>query len=169
MFGGANPLLDYLEAVGLRRILDECVSVRKRPDSAYSMADVLTVLVVGWMLGLERIFHFQDIERDPLLTLKLGLNKLPDHTLLYKDLARFDSPEKANSLKETNRRILSRVLGRGDHVIQLWGHYPSAPGSKPGGYSLTLTERHPRPLYHKAAGKPREKALCNRTHRLALP
>jgi len=149
MFGGANLLLDYLEAVGLRRILDECVSVHKRPDSAYSMADVLTVLVVGWMLGLERIFHFQDIERDPLLTLKLGLNKLPDHTLLYKDLARFDSPEKVNSLKETNRRILSRVLGRGDHVIlDFDSTVETLYGEQEGAEVGYNPDRHGRPSYH---------------------
>ncbi len=56
--------------------------------------------MVGDTLGLHRIQHFEEIEGDPLLALKLALPKLPDYTILYKDLEKFDTPEKLASFFE---------------------------------------------------------------------
>lgn len=48
-------------------------------------------MIEGFACGLERLFHFAAIEADPLLKRKRGWERLPDHTLLNKDLKRFDS------------------------------------------------------------------------------
>ncbi len=62
------------------------------------------------MLGKERICHFEEIEQ--VLARELGLvgGKLPDTTILYKDLDRFDSQEKIHGLKQVNDQVNARQL-----------------------------------------------------------
>jgi len=44
-----------------------------------------------------RIFHFTGLEDGPLLAIKTGWPKMPDHTAFYHDIHRFDTAEKAGS------------------------------------------------------------------------
>jgi hypothetical protein len=40
------------------------------------------------LLGVERVWHFAELEQEPLLCVKRDRDRLPDYTLLYRDLAR---------------------------------------------------------------------------------
>ena len=55
-----------------------------------------------------RIFHFTGLKDDPLLAIKTGWPKMPDHTAFYHDIHRFDTAEKAGSL----RPVLAALAGR---------------------------------------------------------
>lgn len=110
--GGANLLLDYyLGVLQLPRLFERHLAVRKAPWADYPMASVATLLVVGSTLGMARVSHFEGLEQEPLLCLKLGLPKLPDFTILYKDLERFQTWEALASIEEAGREVLDRVLG----------------------------------------------------------
>ncbi|WP_206923016.1 hypothetical protein, partial [Alicyclobacillus suci] len=51
-------------------------------------------------------YDFEDIEQDPLLKLKLDVPKLPDTTLLYKDLKRLGSDAGIKAIRSAHRQIL---------------------------------------------------------------
>ena len=58
------------------------------------------------------------MEHDPLLTLKLGLPKLPDTTLLYKDLAkRLGSSAGIKALQSAQRQLLQSLLPQGSDIV----------------------------------------------------
>lgn len=110
LYGGAAVVLDDQERIGLRNLFASHLPKSKRSDSLYPLPDVCTVLVIGTLLGKERLFHFEDLEEDPLLSVKLRLPKLPDHTLLYKDLHRFAGPPEVEALRAVHRKVLARPL-----------------------------------------------------------
>ncbi|MCL4517187.1 MAG: IS1380 family transposase [Firmicutes bacterium] len=113
VYGGANLLLDYyLGRLKLPELFLEHLAVHKAAWASYQMPDIATSLIAGFTLGLHRIHHFEELEDDELLALKLGLPKLPDYTILYKDLEKFDTPEKLASLGKVNQQILKYLLER---------------------------------------------------------
>ena len=46
------------------------------------MPIVCRTLIDGYALGLKNIYQFEDIENDPFLSSKRGMEKLPDQTVL---------------------------------------------------------------------------------------
>ena len=110
LYGGATVLLDYLKRIGLQKIFSRHLPISKRKDSLYPLPDVGVVMVTGHLLGKERLFHFEDLEADPLLALKLGMPKLPDHTVLNKDLHRFSGPLEVEALRAVHQEVLHRSL-----------------------------------------------------------
>ena len=77
------------------------------------MDDIALTVVLGSLLGQERIFHFEDIEQDPLLRLKLDLPKLPDTTLLYKDLKRLGSAAGIKAILQHRAKYSSHFFLKG--------------------------------------------------------
>ena len=97
IFGGGNLLADYAEAVGLKALFLRNLAVGKAPWATYEMHETMAAFVLGTALGLGRIFHFTGLEDGPLLAIKTGWPKMPDHTAFYHDIHRFDTTEKAGS------------------------------------------------------------------------
>ena len=115
-FGGSNLLIDYGTHLGLWDALRQALQpVEKRPNARFRLADTAAVLLVGRILGLERLSSFDLLEPDPLVCLKLGLPKLPDFTLLYRDLDRLGTAAARAALASVQDRIAQRILG--GHVI----------------------------------------------------
>jgi hypothetical protein len=118
-FGGSAGLIDFVLRTGLDKAF-RSEGLRKRSDALFQLDDVALTLVLGSLLGQERISHFEDIERDPLLTLKLGLPKLPDATLLYKDLRRLGSTAGIKAIRSAQRQGLESLLpGERDIVVDI--------------------------------------------------
>lgn len=67
-------------------------------------------LLVGAMLGIEHVMHMNQLERDPLVTLKLGLKKLPHISTDYRALERFQSEDDLKQLERVHRELLEPVL-----------------------------------------------------------
>jgi len=90
IFGGASLIDQFLQLVELPKVLAAKLTPHeKAKQSRYSLFDEVLMLLIRRMLGLGRIADFSTIEHDPLLARLLGLPKLPDVTIPYKDLARF--------------------------------------------------------------------------------
>lgn len=70
------------------------------------------LLVLGRLIGKDRLFHFDDLEEDPLLTTLSGVRKLPDFMRLYKDLERYRDEHTLEELKQTNARRVRTLVGR---------------------------------------------------------
>jgi len=132
-FGGANLLLDYSRHIGLdRKIMAETVPFEKRSNAVFPLHQVVEYLVLGRVLGLSRISTFGLTEADPLLCCKWGVDGLPDPTLLYYDLRRFDSEEKRQVLRNVSLWAAQRRLGDGiildidTSVETVYGHLEGA-------------------------------------------
>ncbi|KYP79904.1 IS1380 family transposase [Ferroacidibacillus organovorans] len=115
-FGGATGLIDFVLGTGIDSNF-RVEGLRKRTDAQFQMDDVALTFILGSLLGQERIFHFEDIEQDPLLKLKLDLPKLPDTTLLYKDLKRMGSSEGMKAVRSAQRQILKSSLPKGRDIV----------------------------------------------------
>src|SRR5690625_2049137 len=85
VFGVVIPLLDYMVEIEVTEILRQNLSVQKR-GGIFALADVATTLIIGWLLGIDRTYHFEDIENEILLKRFFGWDKLPDYTTYYNDL-----------------------------------------------------------------------------------
>ena len=66
------------------------LSCVKANNSLFPVYRILLYLIVGWMLGCERLFHFRKLQHDSLLKRFLG-GRCPHHSLLYKELVRLAS------------------------------------------------------------------------------
>src|SRR5690625_2142674 len=115
-YGGIIPLLDYIEKIKLTNHLEEHLSVSKQ-GGKFPLATVSTILILGRLLGMERISHFEDIENETLLKRYFGCSKLPDYTTYYNDLQRFEKMEDMEGLSETNKLLTERVLSKQNRVI----------------------------------------------------
>ena len=115
-FGGAIGLIDFVLGTGIDREF-WVKGLRKRKNAQFHADDIALTFILGSLLGQERIFHFEDIEQDPLLSLKLDLPKLPDTTLLYKDLKRLGSFSGLQAIRSAQRRILKALLPKGRDIV----------------------------------------------------
>lgn len=97
-FGGFNMLADFMDFFGFSEIVSRHLEIEKARWADYPLANMIEMMVQGYACGLQRPYHFEAIQDDPLITYKLGLERLPDDTLFNKDLRRFDSEEKVRQL-----------------------------------------------------------------------
>jgi hypothetical protein len=109
-FGGFNALSDFVRAQGVDRGLSAAFGQSKAPWATYTLPETLRHLLDGYLLGVERVWHFADLEQEPLLCVKRGRDRLPDYTLLYRDLARFAAPGLLSQLRAVGERLLRRAL-----------------------------------------------------------
>src|SRR5690625_2094155 len=116
VFGGAIPLLDYMEKIEVTEILRKNLSVQKR-GGKFPLADVATALIIGRLLGIERVYHFEGIENETLLKRFFGWDKLPDYTTYYNDLQRFENEKDIDGLQMTNEQLAKRILSKQNRVI----------------------------------------------------
>lgn len=109
-YGGANLLIDFLrnDLQLVRRFED--LPMQKAAWATYSVAQDLECLLVAYCLGVERISHMPELEHDPLLRIKLGMDKLPQHSTLYRTLDRFRCRNDVESLADRNQPLLDRLI-----------------------------------------------------------
>ena len=115
-YGGTLPLLDYLEKIKIKRLLEASLTLKKQ-NGTFPLSDVSLALILGRLLGLERISHFEDIEEETMLKRFFKWSKLPDYTTYYNDLKRFKTKEDLEGLEDTNRALTPRALSNQDRVI----------------------------------------------------
>src|SRR5690625_5070267 len=115
-FGGAIPLLDYMEKIEVTEILRKNLSVQKR-GGKFPLAVVDTTLIIGRLLGIDRIYHFEYIENEILLNRFFGWDKLPDYTTYYNDLQRFTSAKDSLGLMKSNKQFTKRILSKQKRFI----------------------------------------------------
>ncbi len=147
-FGGANLIWRFLETIGLGDLLASALEPHHKANHArYSLVQEVLLLLIGRMLGLGRIADFTEVEQDPLLTRLFRLPKLPDVTILYKELVRLGTQGIRGALQPVHEAVLDRTLGNkvildfDSSVETLYGHQEGAEV----GYNPT---RPGRPSYH---------------------
>lgn len=147
-FGGANLIIDYiLGNLKLPELFKNSLSITKNYNAKYPLSDTLTNYVIANILGQSRIFHMEQLETEPLLLAKTGLPKLPDYTLYYDDLDRFQTKEQTQSLDKVLIKTAEKSLGE-SCILDFDSTVETVNGSQQGaapGYNPTKPGR---PSYH---------------------
>ncbi len=161
IYGGYNLFSDYVASNGLDRLLEEELSGMKAPWATYHMPMVCRTLIDGYALGLRNIYQFEGIENDPLLSAKHGLEKLPDYTVLNKDLhSQFKSDNDVNKLRRVKARQVKNVLRgiEGNLVLEYDSVVETGYGSQEGllcgynPYKLNRASYHPQLCRERKSG-----------------
>jgi hypothetical protein len=115
--GGLNHLARFVNGLRLDRKLAERFRSSKSFWATWSLDRVLRVLIDASFAGIERLFHFEDLETEPLLCAQHGVDRLPDLKTLYRDLRRFEDPDLLSSLHELGQEIVVEALAKQDRVV----------------------------------------------------
>jgi hypothetical protein len=163
-YGGFNVLSDFVREKGIDQALEEAFGQEKAPWAEYTWPETLRHLLDGYLLGLERIWHFEELEEEPMLCAKRGRRKLPDYTLLYRELARFDTQEKVGRLRWIGEKLIRQALAQQQGAVldmdstveTLYGHQQGAKvGPNP--------HKRGRPSYHPLVCRERQSGLVVNT------
>jgi hypothetical protein len=109
-YGGFNALSDFVHAQGIDAALDDAFGRDKAPWATYSLPETLRHLLDGYLLGVERVWHFAELEQEPLLCVKRDRDRLPDFTLLYRELARFEDGGALSRLRAIGEGLVRAAL-----------------------------------------------------------
>lgn len=103
-------LIDYLEKIKLSLVL-QTLSGDKAHNALFPVHRILLYLIVGWILGCERLFHFRRWQKDSLLQRFLG-GRCPHHSLLYKELDQLGktNPNVQRELRQMNLEVIRPCL-----------------------------------------------------------
>jgi hypothetical protein len=146
-FGGVKIFLEYLEKIKLAGAMRN-LSGGKAPNSLFPIHRILLYLIIGWMLGCERIFHFRKLQHDVLLKRFLG-GRCPHHSLLYKELGRLGRsyPQLTAELKGLNQEIIRPCLPF-DIILDLDSTVETVYGDQDGAAKGTNPHKPGRKSYH---------------------
>ena len=162
LYGGYNLFSDYLACNGLDRLLEQQLTGMKAHWATYEMPTVCRTLIDGYSLGLRNIYQFEGIENDPLLCAKRGMEKLPDQTVLRKDLNNhFKTDEDVNRLRRVKAHQVRGVMKRldGNLVLEYDSTVDTGYGSQEGLEVGTNPHKRGRASYHPQLCRERKSGL----------
>ena len=109
-FAGSKVILAFLESIRFNQAL-RCLGQAKAMNAIFPTHRILQYLIIRWLLGCERLFHFKSLESDALVAHALG-GRLPHHTLLNKDLLRLGQAHEqlAPALRTLNLDLIAPRL-----------------------------------------------------------
>lgn len=129
---GSKVILAFLETIGLYPSLQK-LGLAKAANALFPTSRIFQYLIIGWLLGCERLFHFSSLQGDALLQHALG-GRLPHHSLLSKEMLRFGVAhgELAPALRKLNLDLIaprlpeSLILDLDSTVETVYGHQQGA-------------------------------------------
>lgn len=151
LYGGYNLYSDMVAKSGLDSLLEQNFRGWKAWWATYNLPTVLRILIDGYALGMERIWHFADIRCDPLLSGKHGLDSLPDQSVLRKDLTKhFQTDEAVGHLRRVKARQARGVLKglKGSLVLEFDSTVETVYGSQEGASVGYNPQKPGRASYH---------------------
>ena len=108
--GGLNELGRFLLKLKLEKRLAARFRDAKSRWSSWQLDRVIGILLDAYFAGIERLYHFEDLETEPLLCARHGVGRLPDLNTLYRDLRRFEDQELLSNLLDLLREIVVEAL-----------------------------------------------------------
>ena len=115
--GGLNELSRFLREQGLDRELAGLFRETKAPWARWPFDRVVRLLLDLSFAGVARLWHAEDLERDPLLCAQHGVDRLLDFTSLYKELRRFGEAELQSKLRSLLDALTVRELSRQKRTV----------------------------------------------------
>jgi hypothetical protein len=146
-YGGVKVFLEYLEKIKLAAAM-RSFSDGKAHNAIFPLHRILLYLIIGWMLGCERIFHFRKLQHDGLIRHFLG-GRCPHHSLLYKELGRLGRPslELVAEIRTLSQEIILPCLPS-DIILDLDSTVETVYGDQAGAAKGTNPHKPGRKSYH---------------------
>jgi hypothetical protein len=110
ILGGLNHLGQFLRKLGLDQRLAVRFRDAKSSWSTWRLDRVIRILLDAYFAGIERLYHFEDLETEPLLCARHGVERLPDLNTLYRDLRRFEDPARQAALVDLLGELVVEAL-----------------------------------------------------------
>src|SRR5258706_11103821 len=106
-YGGLLPVGTLLEKLGFRQLIEETLKVTRltRVMPAYQF---ILAMVLACYVGFSRLHHMRFLQREPMLTGILGVQRLPPQCTFWRFLASLHGSV-AGQLLEVQRRMRQRV------------------------------------------------------------
>jgi len=108
-FGGMPLFMQYCYGLGLADWLAAVPVPEGRSDVRYSAGKKCEVIIAGFVAGLERVAHFDDVKDDPGLCAAVGLERLPDQSTFSRFFAAANAATVAH-LEATNQRFAGSTM-----------------------------------------------------------
>jgi len=154
--GGLNHLARFLKQLGIDRKLADRFRKTKAQWSEWRFDRVLRVMLDASFAGIDRLYHFEDLETEPLLCAQHGVDRLPDLKTLYRDLRRFRDPALLRSLHELSQEIVVDALRDQDRVVlELDSTVETLCGRQEGAELGPNPHKRGRPSYHPLLARDR--------------
>jgi Transposase DDE domain group 1 len=154
--GGLNALARFLKRLGIDRKLADRFRSAKARWSRWRLDRILRVLLDAYFAGIERLYHFEDLETEPLLCAQQGVNRLPDLKTLYRDLRRFEEPALLDSLHDVLREVVVEALTAEKRVVlEIDSTVETLYGSQEGAHVGPNPHKPGRPSYHPLLARDR--------------
>lgn len=145
--GGSKIFLEFLEKIKLSKALHPLSGI-KANNSLFPAYRILLYLLIGWILGCERLFHFRKLQHDPLIQQFLG-GRCPHHSLLYKELVRLRKtcPNLRLDLRKLNHEVIYPCLPS-ELILDLDSTVETVYGDQAGAAKGTNPHKPGRKSYH---------------------
>lgn len=154
--GGLNALGKFVKRLGVDRELRERFRHVKAPWAIWRLDCTVRTLLDACFAGLDRLYHFQDLESEPLLCAQLGVERLCDVKTLYRDLQRFEDPRLLDSLHGLMREVVTQALrGRKRVVLEIDSTVETLFGEQQGAEIGPNPHKPGRPSYHPLLARDR--------------
>ncbi|MGH6691962.1 MAG: IS1380 family transposase [Gammaproteobacteria bacterium] len=115
--GGLNRLHRFLRRYDLSRELRRQFGAAKAAWAEWPLDRVVGVLLDLAFAGVSRLYHYAELEAEPLLCTLHGVERLPDLTTLYRDLRRFEDPALASGLEAVLAGVVRQALAKQPRVV----------------------------------------------------
>jgi len=154
--GGLNALGSFVKKLGVDRELRRRFRGAKAPWATWHLDVTLRTLLDTSFAGLDRLYHFEDLESDPLLCAQFGVDRLCDVKTLYRDLQRFEDPALLHSLHDLMRGVVTQALrGSKRVVLEIDSTVETLFGDQEGAEIGPNPHKPGRPSYHPLLARDR--------------
>jgi hypothetical protein len=132
----------------------------KQSNSLFALHRILLYLIIGWILGCERLFHFRQYQHDSLIRRFLG-GRCPHHSLLYKELDRLSKtrPTLPLELKKLNQQVIAPCLPS-ELILDLDSTVETVYGNQQGAEVGANSHKPGRKSYHPLLAFEGQSRLC---------
>lgn len=158
--GGLNAAGKFIKSLGIDRELSRRFRDAKAEWAQWPLDQTVRMMIDACLAGIDRLYHFEDLERDPLLCASLGVERLCDTTTLYRDLRRFEDERKLADLKGlVDEQVVDALRGERGAVLEFDSTVESLWGEQEG-VEVGPNPHHPgRPSYHPLLARERNSDL----------
>jgi hypothetical protein len=156
LVGGLNAIGGFVKKLGVDRKLSERFRHSKASWSIWRLDRTLRMLLDAYFAGIERVYHFADLENEPLLCAQSGVERLCDLKTIYRDLQRFENPELLGALHGVLREVVGEALaGHKRVVLELDSTVETLYGHQEGAALGPNPHKPGRPSYHPLLARDR--------------
>ncbi len=135
--GNAGLILfgQFAEKLGIKKILDRRITIKRGANADYTMGDIITMLMMGVLAGIKHMSHLLFLKNDKVINTLFNWKLFPDPSTFGKLFKRFNHKhcqELSEVETETRKKVWTRkwfpliTLDMDSTVIGVNGHQEGA-------------------------------------------